>query len=120
MKNDKSSKSGLFRRGLVWFLSFQMLLLNVAPAFALPSGESVQHGDVGFTRSGDTLTVNQGSGSAIVNYDSFSIGQAETVQFCQPNSAASILNRVTGDLSSEIAGMLLANGNVYLVNLGPG
>ena len=62
------------------------------------------------------MTVTQGSQSAIVNYQSFSIGKGGAVTFVQPNATAEILNRVTGSTSSVIAGTLTANGVVYLVN----
>src|SRR6202030_860456 len=51
-----------------------------------------------------------------VNWNSFSIGQPNTVTFNQPSSSSAILNRVTGNTSSTIVGSLQANGQVYLVN----
>ena len=83
---------------------------------ALPQGGSVGGGNVSWQTVGNTMTVNQGSNRAIINWNSFSIGGMETVQFAQPSSKAAILNRVTGPYSSEIFGSLLANGNVYLIN----
>jgi len=102
-------------RGLVWLLVIHMGLLHVAPVLALPQGQEVAHGNVTFETSGDTMVVQQASGSAIVNYTGFDIAQPETVQFIQPGSSAAILNRVHGG-SSTIAGALQANGRVYLIN----
>ena len=62
------------------------------------------------------LNINQTSQSAVVNWQSFSIGQGSTVNIQQPNSSSALLNRVTGDTPSTIAGLLTANGQVYLVN----
>ena len=87
-----------------------------ARAQSLPTGASVASGSVGFSRNGGTLTINQSSQNAIVNYNSFSIGQGNTVNINQPNSSSAILNRVTGNTRSTIAGQLNANGQVYLVN----
>ena len=83
---------------------------------ALPQGGVVRGGNVSWQTSGNTMTVNQGSNRAIINWNSFSIGGLETVQFNQPSANAAVLNRVTGPYSSEIFGSLLANGHVYLIN----
>ncbi|MEI6970040.1 MAG: filamentous hemagglutinin N-terminal domain-containing protein [bacterium] len=93
-----------------------VMFCHATPLLALPKGETVANGEVAFTREGDTMTVLQTSQNAIVNYDSFSIGSPESVQFIQPDSSAAILNRVTGSESSVLAGVLMANGNVYLIN----
>ncbi|MFC1674688.1 filamentous hemagglutinin N-terminal domain-containing protein [Candidatus Omnitrophota bacterium] len=85
-------------------------------AHALPEGESVAHGSATFVRIDDTLNINQSTQNVIVNYDSFSISQQETVNFNQPSSSAIALNRVTGVSPSEIFGTLTANGIVYLIN----
>ncbi len=90
-------------RGLVWLLVVHIGLLHVLPVLALPQGQQVSHGDVTFETTGDTMVVQQASGSAIVNYGSFNIAQPETVRFIQPGSSAAILNRVRGG-SSTIAG----------------
>jgi len=89
---------------------------TVSPVLALPRGEAVQHGDVQFERNGNVLTIHQGSGKAIINYQGFDIGSSETVQFIQPGNSASALNRVVGGNASEIAGALLANGRIFLIN----
>jgi filamentous hemagglutinin family protein len=83
-------------------------------ALALPSGASVQSGSVSLTRSPNLLTVNQSSQDAIINWSSFSIGAAGTVQF--NNGSGATLNRVTGSDVSTIDGMLNATGSVYLIN----
>lgn len=86
------------------------------PVFALPQGWQVIQGDVNFNQSGDTLTVTSGSQQAVVHYVSFNLKNGETVKFILPNSSASILNRVIGGGESIIAGNIIANGNVGLVN----
>ena len=83
----------------------------------LPRGGSVAAGQVSIGAvNGNALSINQGSPKAIVNWDSFSIGSNAVVNFVQPNASASILNRVTGDTPSTIAGQINANGQVFLVN----
>ena len=66
--------------------------------------------------SGTSLTITQTTPRAIVNWQSFSIGQANTVTFQQLGSSSAVLNRVTGSTSSTIAGRLVANGEVFLIN----
>ncbi|MEI6808892.1 MAG: filamentous hemagglutinin N-terminal domain-containing protein, partial [bacterium] len=97
-------------------VAMQIIFCQASPLLAMPKGEHVTGGDVSFSRQGDTMTILQTSHKAIVNFDSFSIGAPESVQFIQPDSSAAILNRVTGDQGSVIAGIMLANGNVYLIN----
>jgi len=100
-------------------------LLASGAAHALPGGEAVVAGSADFARSPGALTVIQGSQNAIVNWQTFAIGQGETVAFVQPNSESVALNRVVGPDPSSIFGSLSANGKVFLVNpsgilFGPG
>ena len=95
------------------------MALAFGPAHAqniLPSHGVVTSGAASIGQSGGSMTVNQTSPRAIVNWGSFSIGPANGVTFSQPSSSSAILNRVTGSTPSTIAGQLQANGQVYLVN----
>ena len=91
-----------------------------APALAqntLPTNGHVVAGSATIAApSGNTLSINQTSNRAVVNWNSFSVGQPNVVDFTQPSSSAAILNRVTGATPSAIAGQIEANGQVYLVN----
>jgi filamentous hemagglutinin family protein len=97
-----------------------LLLLSTAlvpvSASANPTGGSVVAGAATISRGGNTLTVNQISNRAIVNWRSFSIGAGETTQIRQPSSTSAILNRVTGANPSALLGHLTSNGQVYLIN----
>ena len=93
--------------------------LATVPGLALagPSGESVVAGSVNVARpDANTTQINQASQSAIVNWNTFSINGNEYVLIQQPNSSATILNRVIGSQQSQILGQLQANGRVFLVN----
>src|ERR1700732_1827480 len=68
------------------------------------------------TPANNALTITQSSSNAVINWNSFSVGQPNTVTFNQPSSNSAILNRVTGNTPSTIAGTIRANGEVYLVN----
>jgi len=84
---------------------------------ALPQGGTVASGSVSIGPvTGNGLTITQNSARAIVNWQSFSVGQPNTVTFVQPSASSAILNRVTGDTPSTIAGQITANGQVFLVN----
>ncbi len=82
----------------------------------LPTGGSVVSGQVSISAAGQGMTVSQGSDRAIVDWQGFSIGKDNSVNFVQPSSSSAILNRVTGSAPSTIAGSLTANGQVFIVN----
>ena len=85
-------------------------------ALAQPSGGAVVAGQAAITQSGSTTNVHQGTDKAIINWNRFSIGSGETVNFYQPSSSSVALNRVVGSAPSSIYGHLNANGQVFLVN----
>lgn len=93
------------------------LMIGQALAQSLPTGGSVAAGSVSITAPSSTqLNITQTSPSAVVNWQGFSIGQGSAVNIQQPNVNSALLNRVTGDAPSTIAGSLTANGQIYLVN----
>ncbi len=73
-------------------------------------------GQASVSQSGSSTTITQSSSKAIINWQSFSIGASESVQFAQPGRSAVTLNRVQGPQSSQIFGSLSANGQIFLVN----
>lgn len=109
-------------RGLGWST------LASLPGFVMagPTGEQVVQGIAAVTRPNTNQTqVAQTSDRAVVNWQSFSVGGQEYVQFIQPGASAAILNRVVGGSQSDVLGRIDANGRVFLVNpqgvyFGPG
>ncbi|MGZ8251671.1 MAG: beta strand repeat-containing protein [Methylophilaceae bacterium] len=86
-------------------------------ADTLPTGGVLVSGNAEITApSSNSVVVNQITDRAIVNWQSFSVGTGNSVTFNQPASSSAILNRVTGDASSSIAGLVSANGQVFLIN----
>jgi filamentous hemagglutinin family protein len=86
-------------------------------SFALPSGEQVSAGQATIQRpSASSMVINQAAPKAVVNWQSFSIGQRESVDVRQPSASAVLLNRVVGVDASSIQGRLTANGQVFLLN----
>ncbi|MEY3786128.1 MAG: Heme/hemopexin-binding protein precursor, partial [Pseudomonadota bacterium] len=101
---------------LAFSLSTGMALADPA-ANALPSGAQVAQGDVSISQSpNNTLTINQTTDRAVVNWQSFDIGSAAAVNIVQPNSNSVQLDRVVGDNPSQIFGSLTSNGHVVLIN----
>ena len=122
------SSVGLRRRRLVGSTALggvvRLALCGVAgllqPAIAaaqnLPSGGVVSAGAASISGDAGTLTINQTSQSAAINWQSFGIGKDNAVVFVQPGRDAVALNRVLGSDPSAILGSLTANGKVFLVN----
>jgi filamentous hemagglutinin family protein len=84
-------------------------------AQALPFGEQVQAGSASFVRNAQSLNINQTSQKAIVNWQSFSIANNETVRLNQPTQGVALF-RVVGSDSSQIFGSLSATGSLFLSN----
>ena len=91
-------------------------LSALSMAHAAPSGAAVVGGAATVVQSGNTTTVNQSTARAAIDWQSFSVTAAETVQFAQPSASAVMLNRVVGNSPSEIFGRISANGQVFLIN----
>ena len=86
------------------------------PVHALPKGGQVVAGQAQLKTAGSTLTVDQASQRAVINWQSFNIGSGARVDFVQPNASSVALNRVLGSDPSAIFGQLTATGQVFLVN----
>jgi filamentous hemagglutinin len=88
------------------------------PAGTLPVAAAnwVSSGRATAARSGQTLTINQASKQAILNWQQFNIAKGSTVNFMQTGSDAQVLNRIGDASPSVIQGALQANGRVYLIN----
>ena len=86
------------------------------PLWANPYGATVVNGAVQFSNpNGSTMNVTN-SANAIINWQSFSIGQGEVTNFVQPSINSAVLNRVTGLAPSALLGQLNSNGHVFLIN----
>lgn len=81
-----------------------------------PTGGNVVAGTAGISQSGLVTSINQSSQKAIINWQGFSVGAQNTVNFNQPSSSSATLNRVIGNESSVINGAINANGQVFIVN----
>lgn len=97
-----------------------LLLATVSlplPAFSqqvLPTGGNFTAGSGNIQTVPTGLMIDQTSATGIVEWQDFSVGSGAFVHF--DNGAGATLNRVTGNLGSQIDGSLTATGSLYLVN----
>lgn len=91
-------------------------LLGQPHARANPTGGSVARGAATFNTSGSTFTINQTSGSALINWQSFNIGAGQTTVFNQPSASSVTWNYINDPNASSINGNIIANGYVVLQN----
>lgn len=110
---DMSKRPVRFTACLI--LSFFVTSSSVHAA-DLPSGGEIVGGSGTISQSGNTMTITQDTANLAANWQSFSIGSGHTVNFVQPSSTATALNRVLGGDVSVIQGSLNANGRVFLIN----
>ena len=108
------SRSGARRLAL----SFCAVALPAVPlsVHALPAGGQVAAGNVAITQTGNTMTLQQGSPHAIVNWQSFGIGAGEHLHLQQNGADAAMLARVIGSDPSQLLGTLKADGKLFLIN----
>ncbi len=100
-------------------LSSALLLALSMPVLAqstAPTGGQVVSGRVDIAQNGNRTTITQNTRLAIINWQSFSIGANNGVQFVQPDAGSIALNRVIGTDPSVIMGTLTSNGQVFLIN----
>lgn len=120
---DRSADTSIFSQaasGAITALAITLAFiapLQAQQAPVLPSGGNVANGNATISQpNASTLNINQSSPQAIINWNSFSVGQGGTVNFNQPSAASATLNRVVGSTPSWIAGTINAPGTVLLVN----
>ncbi len=85
-------------------------------AVAGPTGGEIVGGSGTITQSGPTTDINQASQRLDINWQTFSTGVNESVNFYQPGASAVAINRVVGGVPSELRGALTANGRVFILN----
>ena len=91
-------------------------LLPSLPPLRAPTGGAVSAGQASISNTPAKTLITQSSENAAINWQSYNVGSAQTVQYKQPNASSVTLNRVVGANPSQIAGHILANGQVVLVN----
>ena len=82
----------------------------------LPVGGTVSSGIANFSTTASTMTINQSTSRALINWNQFDIGANATVNFNQPSTSSVTLNQINSPAISQIYGHLNSNGQVYLIN----
>ncbi|HEY6257494.1 MAG TPA: filamentous hemagglutinin N-terminal domain-containing protein, partial [Xanthobacteraceae bacterium] len=95
-----------------------LVSVGTSLAVAGPDGGKVVGGSATIQGQGTgSVTINQSSQRAVINWNTFNIGAGQTTTFIQPNSSSVALNRVVGGLGpTTLYGTLLANGQVFIIN----
>jgi filamentous hemagglutinin family protein len=78
-------------------------------------GPSVIAGSARISSNGGRMDIVNAPGT-VINWQGFSIGAQNAVNFQQQSAASQVLNRVTGSDPSTILGNLTSNGQVWLIN----
>src|SRR5262245_23749622 len=106
--------------GLRFFISGTLVfgvLLWSSHTRANPEGGQVIGGGATINRTAPSrIDVIQQTGKAIIDWRSFNIDFGEHTNFQQPSASAVALNRVGSGVSSNINGLLTANGQLFLIN----
>jgi filamentous hemagglutinin family protein len=92
------------------------LVYAAPPVNELPTGGSVSQGSATISQSGNTMNINQTTGQAAVNWNTFNVGSQATVNIQQPGTSSVLLNRVMDVNPSQIFGRINANGQVFFTN----
>ena len=123
-RQARKTRTGL----LTAFAAISIVLSSGVSAVELPvpcaSGTCGSNGPSSWVTSGaatsvtagSTLTVNQTTGTAVLNWSNFNISPDGHVIFAQPNTSSIALNRIFQQNPSSILGRIDANGQIYLVN----
>lgn len=93
------------------------MMAGARPGFAGPEGGQIVAGSGSISRPDAVSTlIHQSSERLGINWESFNVGENESVRFLQPSSSSVALNRILDQNPSSILGALDANGHVYLIN----
>jgi len=96
---------------------YSLFIFGLIPTFlwAAPLDPQVAHGSANFSSDNNAMEIACGS-RTIINWQSFSIDQNESVIFNQLDSSSSVLNRVLSQDASTILGTLQSSGSLLLIN----
>ena len=100
-------------------LAFILIAQPLVPhySFANPESGSVTHGSAVITGEGTSnVTITQSSDKAFIEWDSFSVGANERVDFIQPSASSLTANKVVGTDPSQILGQVTATGKLVIIN----
>ena len=101
-----------------FLIAFLVYLVGGFPTlgYALPKGGVISSGAGSIESTNSSLTVTQTTKKIVINWESFSVGNNESVIFLQPDSNSSALNNILGNSRTVVEGNLAANGQIVLSN----
>lgn len=88
------------------------------PSTAQPTGGTIVAGQATISHSAAGTTITQSSNDAYINWKSFNVGSGETVTFNQGSTSAIALNRVVTGNAADIEGRINATGQVWILSAG--
>ena len=112
---SRGKQSGSLTAAALSVTAASILLLSPY-AHAGPEGGQVVSGSGNISANGATTTIKQVSDKLSLNWQSFNVGKAESVNFVQPSASALAVNRIFDTQGSHILGRINANGQVWLIN----
>ena len=120
-KKSKSSAGGVVASVALGFTLNGVAHAQAPPAInQLPTGGTMARGTATISQTATAqaaaMVVNQSSQRAVINWNTFNLGSAASINFVQPNAQAVTLNRVNDSNPSQIFGRITANGQVFLSN----
>ena len=89
--------AGILDARFVGMLLLGFVSVSLAWSQTLPQGPQVAQGVVSFSQSAKQMDITQSTAKAVVNWQSFDIGQNAKVNVLQPSSQSVLLNRVVGN-----------------------
>ena len=82
----------------------------------LPTGGTVVSGTVNISQSSNTMTINQTSSQAIINWETFNLGKDASIYFNNNSSNNTTLNQIVDNFKSVILGSIYSNGKLFINN----
>ncbi|MGB4558828.1 MAG: YDG domain-containing protein, partial [Burkholderiaceae bacterium] len=109
---------GRFALSALAFALASVGLAHAAPPLPteLPSAGKVVAGTAGISQAGAAMNISQTSARAAIDWQTFNVGSAATVNIQQPSASSVTLNRVLDSHPSQIFGRINAPGQVFLTN----
>jgi filamentous hemagglutinin family protein len=113
MVNNK--QSALNKTSFLILAAFCLSAISFS-AQSNPTGGVVNQGSASISSKGKTVTINQSTDRAVIDWKNFDINKSEKVNFVQPESSSITLNRISNGSATTIDGAINANGNVFIIN----
>ena len=109
-------KPSLFWKLLNTTACFVAVTAFAHDSHAAPEGSLIVGGAATVNQTGLNTIVNQTSNRAIIKWNSFDVGQPESVTFQQPSANSITVNRITDTKASQIDGKITSNGKLVMIN----